>query len=389
MCFRSHKFDFLQLYFFESQKIMSSTALLRCTFCGLTRFKSKYGLNQHQKTNMNCVAIQASLKLGTLAINHTETTMDIAVEEAASPAAVAKTISGLDELLYMEAELENAAPPPLIPLADDISVGDTDDGGLFDDEDPIGVGGREEIIIDCGGLIPEDSPEMDLVKEFRSYCSYGKQHFAGFSKNEKFHLEMLDLVYEKGAPLDIYEAILETVYKRDGTLGENKTLKSAPHYISKQKLLDAMALRYRIYPKANREKVAELKAAGEKDVKLPSYFLTKEVYLPHRQAKVPILYHPFPEEFVHLMTDPRVKDSDWDFFNNDPLAPPPTEWKVIGNANTGTAFRCTWKDLVKNPGKEVAWGVVAYMDATATAVFSDLNFHAVKFSFVNLTEEVS
>jgi len=107
------------------------------------------------------------------------------------------------------------------------------------------------------------------------------------------------------------------------------------------------------------------------------------------QTKVPIRFNNFKEEFVRLLTDPRLKDTDFDFFDNDPLAGPPAEWKTIGNANTGRAYRSTWKDLVKNPGKEVAWGILMYQDGTETAQFSDLTFHAVKFSFVNFTEEVS
>ena len=314
---------------------MSSSSLLRCIYCGRSKFLSKYGLELHQKRNQNCVAIQSSLSLGNLEIDHSENPTPVWETETTSPPPVAAR-TAVDTLVAMDLEIETGAlfPDCDISLDGDESFGDDDDDGLLldvDDKESAGSTARMDAridaylsrvdggllgdtVIDCGSHIPDDDPSLDQVKEFRSFCEYAHRNFAPLNQKEKFAIDVLHTVYTKGAPLDTYESILLHVFRRDGVLGPNKTLKDAPDYISRTKIMEKLALRYRMYPKANRDRVAELKAIGEKNLKLPSYFLRKEVFLPHRQAKVPIIFNDFKEEFERLLTDPRLKDTDFDFF---------------------------------------------------------------------------
>lgn len=263
-----------------------------------------------------------------------------------------------------------------------------EDPNLASDEAPFVFAGPEHVI-DCGSHIPPDSPELDLVKEFRKYCEYAEQNTIGFTKEERFRLGLMGEVYAKGAPLEMVDTVLEMVYKREGILREGKSLRDVPFHMSRQRQFDKLATRYRMYPKVNLDEVKLLKESGQKNVQLPSYFVKKRVFLPHRRTYVDVFTHPFREQLVKLITDPRLLDTHWDFFDNDPLAPPPREWKTVGNCNTGLAYRATYNDLVKNPGKEIVLGIQIYMDSTATAQFSKLDYHAVRFSIANLTDDVS
>ena len=59
---------------------------------------------------------------------------------------------------------------------------------------------------------------------------------------------------------------------------------------------------------------------------------------------------------------------------------------IIGNCNTGSAFRDTYKALVKEPGQQLV-GVLYYIDGAITGQFSDLPVTAVKTSLSIFTRK--
>lgn len=372
---------------------MYSSSRYRCRFCGRSKFKSNLGLDQHQKTNKNCLAIQASFEFGNLSINKYAGADTVMVEIETQPPPVAGHNEAVDELMMMEEAMGwYNDSQPLLEADDNEDAGNDDDNGFnFGDETEAvpTVGELRDNVIDCGSDIPSDSPELDLVKEFRAYCEFAENNTMAFNKEEQFSIRLLSKIYEKGAPLEMYETVMEMVYKREGTLREGKSLRDVPMFTSRQRIFDKLANRYRVYPKENRDEVKRLKNDGEKNIPLPGYFIKKRVFLPHRQIWVDVFTHNFREQMIRLLTDPRLLDTHWDFFENNPLSPPPAEWREIGNCPTGRAYRCTYKDLVNNPGKETLFGLEIYMDLTATATFSNLDYHGVKFSLSNFTENVS
>ena len=81
-----------------------------------------------------------------------------------------------------------------------------------------------------------------------------------------------------------------------------------------------------------------------------------------------------------LLTDPRICDQDYIFFDNDPFAPPPEEVAEIRDLNTGQAYQKTHAKLVQNRSNHILLPVLFYMDGANTGQFVDLPLTAVKIS---------
>ena len=80
-----------------------------------------------------------------------------------------------------------------------------------------------------------------------------------------------------------------------------------------------------------------------------------------------------------MLTDPRIQDKDYLFFNDDPLAPPPNPVVHLEDLNTGESFLKSHEEWIKEKG-EVLLPVVVYIDGAVTGQFSDLPITAVKLA---------
>ena len=71
--------------------------------------------------------------------------------------------------------------------------------------------------------------------------------------------------------------------------------------------------------------------------------------LPCSKETVDIATHCFNAMSSNLLTDPRVEDKDFLFFNDNPYEdmPPETEDHVIGDIYTGRAHTKTYKKLIE------------------------------------------
>ena len=67
--------------------------------------------------------------------------------------------------------------------------------------------------------------------------------------------------------------------------------------------------------------------------------IKRNITLPHSQSKVTVITHDFQAQVQSLLSDPRWKDSDYLFHNDDPTAPPPEEFTVLRDINTGKSYR--------------------------------------------------
>ena len=120
----------------------------------------------------------------------------------------------------------------------------------------------------------------------------------------------MDTLCRKKAPLDTYDAIMEWHFRETGVLQGNEKLGDTKDYLSRKVLLPRLAARYNKDPE--------------------NLVLVKEIVLPSSRSKVKIVWQDARDCVVWLLTDPRLKDKDYLFFDHDPFAPPPDDLDYIG-----------------------------------------------------------
>ena len=182
--------------------------------------------------------------------------------------------------------------------------------------------------------------------------------------------------------MDTYEAILQPVYEHYGTLHEGQHLGDTPHYVSRDRLMRKLALRYNMYPYQNLQEERERKQQGKKKLQHPKLYLQKTLVLPHSKAAVDVVHFDFRQQLVSLLTDPRLTDDDFLHFNDDPFADLPEldESLMLGDVNTGDAYRETHKRLITKPGEQMLLPIIFYIDGTATGQMVALKVEAMKFT---------
>jgi len=252
-------------------------------------------------------------------------------------------------------------------VVSDIDVADADDFGGADTD-------YSDQEVDDSDL---PDAENDNVPEETQPCSQGRDElrdfvdrnsfFAPLMRAETAGIELLNVLRKTKAPINAYPQVMDWHLRETKVLKRHQGLKDAgkEHYIGRKALLNRLQQRYNL----------EDKGPVNLKVRLPS---SKEV------VKIPVF--DAEECIVQLLTNPRLEPEDFDFFNDDPLAPPPESSDIIGNCNTGSAFRDTYKALVKEPGQQLV-GVLYYIDGAVTGQFSDLPVTAVKISLSIFTRK--
>ena len=189
-----------------------------------------------------------------------------------------------------------------------------------------------------------------LLDDFLEYTKKGTKDHRELGEEVVAGIELLNILTKSGAPLGLYDSIYAWHVKYYGVSVMYKLGKLLPR------------LRKRYNMDNNRPKVV------------------RNVSLPHSQCNVNLVVHTFKDQVVSLLSDPRIRDEDYLFLNDDPFHPPPTFSTTIGDVNTGIAYRETYKKIVKNPGKDVPLGIIFYMDGAITGQYDHLPIEAVKFT---------
>ena len=108
-------------------------------------------------------------------------------------------------------------------------------------------------------------------------------------------------------------------------------------------------------------------------------------YLPHAKIHVDVPCHDASAVIRDLLTDPRICDEDYLFFNDDPTQGPPPEWDEVADINTGLAYRETYNRLIRDNPKtkcgtrhKVLMPVIMYMDGCVTGQFQNLSLELLK-----------
>jgi len=159
-------------------------------------------------------------------------------------------------------------------------------------------------------LPPLGDPVSHIKDDFAAYVAYAKQNYVTLPPECRAGIELMDLLNEYGAPLTLYDQLMKWHMAYDGL---NKT-------VTREELSRKLRRRYNM----------EATAPYEVKCTLPCSGVT---------LKVPC--HDAGAMLSDLLTDPRITDSDYLFHNDDPLAPPPDEWLVLEDVNSGLAYRET------------------------------------------------
>ena len=201
-----------------------------------------------------------------------------------------------------------------------------------------------------------------LRDNFKNHCDSVATKFPSYLETRQEEaITLLALLRESNAPLCLYERVMEWFFCWTNRLYGHQSLGESVQYVNRNAVYDALHKRY--------------------NVDKQMYNIEKTLTLPSSGTKVTLILNDASFMFQSLLTDPRIKDDDYLFFDNDPFAPPPATINEIGDINTGRAYMETYKKLITKPGKQVLLPVIFYIDGAATGHFVDLKITAVKFTF--------
>ena len=144
-----------------------------------------------------------------------------------------------------------------------------------------------------------------------------------------------------------------------GKIHSRQTVKESPDFISCEKLFRMLRERYKYDT---------------------GYHQVTKITLPHSKAKAKIVWNDAKEVITSLLTDPRITDEDYLFFEDNPLASPPERLNFIEDIITGRAYLKTYQKSITKPSEQVLLPVIFYIDAATTGQFADLPVMAVKLT---------
>ena len=243
----------------------------------------------------------------------------------------------------------------------DRTKGATDNSSLIGDElsligDDLETDSEEEDTI-----VPMMEPivaEKAMRQQFQQYCDKAAHTFLPFTKAEVSAIRLMDTLRRKKCSLDSYDSILEWHFKTTGELRCGGVLGDCVPYLSRYVLLPKLMKRY------------NLEALKPKEV---------AIRLPCSNSKANVVIHDCEAGILSLLTDPRRKDEDCLFHNDDPFSPPPADLDIIRDLNTGTAYLESYKKLVIRPG-DILLPLVIEIDGTVTGQFDNCPITAMKLS---------
>ena len=195
----------------------------------------------------------------------------------------------------------------------------------------------------------DDVPCDTIFNDFTEYEAYARANYLDLTPELQAGIDLLHLIHKKRVPSSLYK----TIYKWH--LAHIKATK----FVTKNFLIKTLEARY------NMAKCQPIE---------------KKLVLPHSEARIKLICHDFLGQLQSLLTDPRIKDADYLFFNDDPLAPPPEEFVSVGEVNSGLCYRETYKALITDPTKQLLVGVEWYMDGTISGQYDHLLIEALKFT---------
>ena len=346
----------------------------RCRYCSKI-CRTARGLSQHIERTKDCREQHlCELTARRLAQDDSNQEASGARERSlgATPPRRSKRLKGIEESGHetesphsLIARLSNADEDASFPDLDE-DDGNTmrkDDYSDFDESKESNDGSYDFTANEDVDEVSEDSdkppPNTEMLEQFRAYCVGHVHKYVRLTSQTVSSIKLMDALRRKKAPLNAYQEIMEWHLKETGYLGaDHLTLKDTDKYFSRNTLMKQFTARYNMeamYPK-------------EKKVRLP--FAKSVVSIPIRDAK---------DCIVSLLTDPHLRDTDYLFFDDNPLAPPPKKVIYLEDLNTGDAYRKSYDAMIMKQG-QVLLPILYYIDGAVTGQFSALPVTAVKIS---------
>ncbi len=195
--------------------------------------------------------------------------------------------------------------------------------------------------------------------QFLKYVDAHANNHVALNPDEKRAIKLLAALRKKKVALNGYQEIMEWHLKESGVLRDHETVSGCQQYIGRQTMLDRLKERYNFENK---------------------YPFQKKVKLPISGTVVKITRHDAGSQIQQLLTDPRIQDSDYLYFDNDPRAPPPQKRTKLRDFNAGDAFRETHRALIDPTKGEQLLGLPVYIDGAHSSNFHDVELIQVKIA---------
>lgn len=252
-----------------------------------------------------------------------------------------------------------------------------DEGSVEEDSDQLGNASNEDVEDQNEDEVMSSSsesevgdnlgvPDTSIRDRFRQYCAKAKAEFAELTEQETTGIKLMHILQQKKAPLNAYDDLMEWYLDGKGLRVAGEKLGECPEYISRNTLIKNLAKRYNMMDK---------------------FPFTKSIVLPNSGARVDVVCHDARQCVAMLLTNPRLRDKDFAFFDENPHAPPPKKPVYVGDLNTGQAYLNGYNEWVTNPEKQIGVGVQWYIDGAVTGQFENLQITALKMTLSLFTRE--
>ncbi len=200
------------------------------------------------------------------------------------------------------------------------------------------------------------SPDASIRDKFGQYVDYANRNFERIVPEMAAAIELMKIMDDAGCGTALYNRIMD--WHVSNLVHATK--------ISAKELLEFLVKRY------------DLEAT------LP---YERAITLPFSKAKLNISCHDALAMSRCLLTDPRIKEEEYLFFDDDPLKGPPDEFKILEDVNTGLCYRETYDKLIRpqpyslTGRRKILLPYIFYLDSCVTGAFSNLSLEMLKFTF--------
>ena len=368
----------------KTQTMSSNT--WKCRYCGRDDFEGERGLTQHQKRNALCARLYERDEERESANNTTESGLRFtyvqpinnrkrsATSEPLPACQESNKLARLDPKLVITSMLSSRRQQPEFnnENLEAIQEDNYDPGDLMppEDDDDMGVFLDEE-------MANEDEEDADenavaqrrraLMEQFRAYTANAFKHYDVFSPEERSAIKCMHTLRKTRAPLSTYEDVMEWHLKVTKKLAPHEKLGDTHEYLTRRTIFKKLKNRYNMDPQ---------------------YFnIVKRRTLPSSKSTVNIICNHAGALVRSLLTDPRIRNKDYLFFDNNPFQPPPPKLDYIEDINTGLSYTETYRRRITDPTKQILMMTPLYIDGAVTGQFSNLPVTQLKMTLGIFNQE--
>ena len=114
--------------------------------------------------------------------------------------------------------------------------------------------------------------------------------------------------------------------------------------------------------------------------------IERKITLPYSKLEMKIPCHDAKSMVMCMLTDPRIKDEDYLFFNNNPLEGIPPGFNKLADINSGLCYRETYKQLIEPQPytqcgrRRILMPFIFYFDGSAIGAYSNLLLQVLKMT---------